>query len=134
MQSQGILRQPNIKIERGFQMSSKTEAVPPPIQPFAAVENPTHQTVWIIGVSETIVWVAGGCAAQHVRLSTDGGQTFQRIGNVPGSAQIETYTYPYVVQAPPTTQAVVRITVLDASGVERASGDSKLFTIKAQGS
>lgn len=116
-------------------MSTKAAAEPSAsasaIKASVSVADPAAGVVWLVGSRQGIVWTASGCDEQHIRLSVDGCKTFTRVGDLNyGSSSPEEYTFPYLVQNTPSNDACIRITVLK-NGVQVASGDSGIFTIKA---
>ncbi len=83
-----------------------------PPQPTIAVIAPNGNDSWPIGKIETITWASSGIAGYvRIELSRDGGATyvvlFDNISN--------TGSQPWVVTAPQTSQAIIKVTSLEDS-------------------
>jgi len=72
--------------------------------------TPNGNDVWAIGTSQTIKWISHGLSGGvRIEISRDGGSSFDLIqDNVPNVG-----FYDWIVQAPVTFQALIRITSID---------------------
>ena len=99
--------------------------------PTVAVTAPNGGEAWAFGSSHDVTWTASddvGVASITIEYSVDAGANWLPVA----SGEANDGAYAWIVPAPPTAQALVRVTALDAAANAAADASDAVFTIADQ--